>query len=176
MQGEINALSTQLYARAPLSQLGHIQFTSNFPLSVSIYINVKIDCDTLAQNKEGCIQLLINTRYISQKKMSSRHQRERDFKALSSADKAVIPVQLLSGAIIDLFHFVFCFIFRNIRCFPSFLLVILLIHSPFLSTFLFHHAVFSIFLFRILLFFSCSQLLADFYLHFIQNNCAAWWV
>lgn len=47
--------------------------------------------------------------------------RDRDFKPLSSTDKPVIPVGSLSLAIIYLFYFVFCFLFRNMWRFPSFL-------------------------------------------------------
>lgn len=41
VQGEVDPLSTQLGARTLLSQLGCIQFTSNFLRSISICINIE---------------------------------------------------------------------------------------------------------------------------------------
>lgn len=41
VQGEVDPLSTQLDAWTLVSQLGHIQFTSNFLVSISICINIE---------------------------------------------------------------------------------------------------------------------------------------
>lgn len=73
-----------------------------------------------ASNKTqwGLRQLLIN-------KFSLGFQREGvgriPFTPLRSADEPVIPVGSLSLAKMYIFHFVFCFFFRNMWRFPSFL-------------------------------------------------------